>query len=92
VHEVRREEVRLLVVAARRHLAGGALHDDAAVERGDLAELLGRHAVVDHRLHCVDVRREESPGSPVRSTGRATWTRCVTSRRWSRSTPAGAVS
>ncbi|HEX8201552.1 MAG TPA: hypothetical protein VF590_13790 [Isosphaeraceae bacterium] len=52
VNEVEREDVRLLLVAARRDLAGRPIDQDAAVEGDELIGLVGRH-VVANRLHDV---------------------------------------
>src|SRR5712664_2477074 len=56
VHEVEGKEVGLLVMAAGGHFPRGALRDHAAVEQRDRRELVRRHAVIDERLHHVEMR------------------------------------
>jgi len=56
VHQIEREQIRLLVVAAGRNFAGGTFDHHASVKLRDRRELLWRHPVVDDRLDRVDMR------------------------------------
>jgi hypothetical protein len=59
VHQVEGEVVRLLIVTAGRDLTRGSLDDHRTVERGQRAEHLHRHPVIDERLDTIDMGRRE---------------------------------